>query len=158
MPAAAVAEKPLPHVAPEPTVRRFEVPDLERHGGWLMQRFLTAFPHLNERQAVGFLRGMAYSNEHIFLFSEHGCALFQMMNEHALDPHPVIWERFVWAQDPGDPKHVLACADFYDSVKRWAQTKGVSILHVEEKTDVGEDEIKKRLGRVLEIKQKVARL
>lgn len=164
MPQAAVAEKAVEKpiekpeiVIPPEAIRRFEVPDLERYAHWLMPRLLAQFKHLNERQMIGFLRDMAYSNEHYFLVHEHAVGLFQAMGSHALQPDPVIWERFVWAQDAGDPEHIAACAEMYARVARWAKQKGIKVLHVEESTDVPHAEIEKRLGRISEIKQKVAR-
>lgn len=134
-----------------PVMRRFERPDLDRHGKWLLPRLLQAFPHLNERSAAGFLAGMIYNNEHLFLYQPHGVALAQIMSEHTLAPKPVIWERFVWAEDPKDAAQVEAASHFYSEIHRWAKGLRCEIIVVEELTDVPHEMVRKRLGRVFNL-------
>lgn len=142
----------------DPQVRRFELPDLDRHGGWLMARFLGAFPHLNARQAQGFLKGMVYSNEYLFLYQDHGCALAQVMSDHVLAGQPVIWERFVWIEDPEDAMQQEAASYFYEHIYKWAKRQGVETIIVEEMSDVPHELVKTRLGRVFVREQKFARV
>lgn len=156
MPEAAL--KPL---APPPVlfaeVRRFELPDLDTHAKWFMPRFLREFPHLNERSAIGFLRGIIYSNEFLFLFQEKGVALAQAMGSGGLEADPIIWERFVWVEDPTDTAQQQAAAFFYVRFIKWAEGMGTRIIHVENKSDVSHDLVKARAGRVFETAQRFLR-
>ena len=156
-----MAEQALKPVAPPAVVfsevRRFELPDLDRHGAWFLPRFLKEFPHLNERSAIGFLRGIIYSNEFLFLFQEKGIALFQSIGAGGLDAEPIIWERFVWVEDPTSASQQQAAAFFYTRVRKWAEGLGVTKVHVEEHTDVPHELIKTQVGRVYETAQKFIR-
>lgn len=160
MAVAAVQERPTvepPKVIPE--IRRFELPDLDRHARWFMPRFLEKFSHLTERQAVGFLRGVLYENQFLFLFWDHGVALAQTMNDHALaGQKPIIWERFVFIEDPKNPVHQQAGSYFYEHMARWAKRQGVEVIRLENATDIPHELIKERLGRVLSVEEKFAKV
>jgi len=155
-----MAEQALKPVPAAPVlyaeVRRFELPDMDRHK-WFLPRFLKEFPHLNERGAIGFLRGILYSNEFLFLFQEKGAALAQSMGSGGLEPEPIVWERFVWVEDPADTAQQQAAAFFYPRIAAWAKTMGVSKVHVEEHSDVAHELIKAQVGRVFETAQKFIR-
>lgn len=130
--------------------RRFERPDIERHGVWLLPRFNTAFPHLNNQQAMSFMVNVLYSNEFMFLYQDHGVALAQVMNEHTLQPEPMIWERFVFLENAENPRHVEEGATFYDEFVLWAKRKQIVTLVIDQCTDVPREVIKQRMpGRVL---------
>jgi hypothetical protein len=156
MPAEAL--KP---VAPPPVVyaevRRFELPDLDTHARWFMPRFLKEYPHLNERSAIGFLRGIIYSNEFLFLFQEKGVALAQAMGSGGLEAEPIVWERFVWVENPADAGQQQAASLFYSRIAKWAKGMGVTKIHVEENSDVPHDMIKAQCGRIYETQQKYIR-
>lgn len=149
--------KPAPIVLGS-EVRRFELPDLDRHSLWFMPRFLKNFPHLNERQAIGFLRGVLYSNEYLFLFQEKGIALAQAVGSHALDASSVVWERFVWVEDPENKMQVEAASYFYERFGEWAKRKSISTVLVDQQTDVSDELIKARIGRIFTTEQKFARV
>lgn len=134
--------------------RRFQLPDLDRHARWFMPRFQQEFAHLNQRQAIGFLRSVVYDNECHFLYQEHGVALAQAIGSHTLDATQVIWERFVWVENPKDAAQLEAASWFYPAFVRWGQQKGFATMVVEEKTDVPHELIKARVGRVLNTEQK----
>jgi hypothetical protein len=138
-------------------VRRFELPDMDHHARWFMPRFLKEFPHLNERSAIGFLRGIIYSNEFLFLFQDRGIALAQAMGSGGLEAEPIIWERFVWVEDPANIEQQKAAAFFYPRMEKWAKGLGVKVIHVENKSDVGHELIKAQVGRVYETAQKYIR-
>jgi hypothetical protein len=140
-----------------PEVRRFELPDMDRHASWFMPRFLKEFPHLNERSAIGFLRGIIYSNEFLFLFQDKGVALAQSMGSGGLEPEPIVWERFVWVEDPANVEQQKAAAFFYPRMEKWAKGLGVRVIHVENKSDVGHELIKAQMGRIYETSQKYLR-
>lgn len=135
-------------------VRRFQLPDLDRHARWFMPRLLAQFTHLNERQAIGFLRSVIYDNEYLFLYQEDAVALAQAMGSHALDATSIVWERFVWVREPGNQEQLKRAAGFYREMNVWAKRKGVATMYVEENTDVPHDLIKDVLGRVMTIEQK----
>lgn len=147
-------------VAPVPTpqvlfaeVRRFDLPDIDRHGSWFLPRFLKEYPHVNERAAIGFIKAVLYDNEYLFLFQEKAVALFQAVGSGGLEPAGIVWERFVWLQDPNDASQQQAAAQFYVRALKWAQQKGIDVVHVEVSTDVPRETIKSAAGRVFETQQ-----
>jgi hypothetical protein len=150
-------------IAPAPVllpaeVRRFELPDIDQHGRWFLPRFLKEFPHLNERSAIGFLRGILYSNEFLFLFQEKAVALFQAVGSGGLEAEGIIWERFVWLEDPTSVEQQRAAASFYARALKWAHSAGIDVVHVECKTDVPRELIKSAAGRVFETAQAFLRV
>lgn len=158
---AAEALKVAPTlVVPDAPVRRFELPDLDTHAKWFLPRLLKEFPHLNERSAIGFLRGIIYSNEFLFLFQDHAVALAQMMQSGGLEAEPIIWERFVWVEDPTNVAHKQAAASFYDRFSKWAKQLGVRVIHIENRTDVDHEMIRARVDgkRIYETEQHYLRL
>jgi hypothetical protein len=160
---AMTAEVARPSVPPpvreEPEVRRFQIPDLDHHASWFMARFRKGYPHLNERQAISFLRSIIYSNEFMFLFQEDGVALAQAVGAAALETSPVIWERFCWVKDPEDKDQVEAASWFYKEFAKWGKNQGISILHVEnDKTDVPRNLIRDRIGAVHTTEQRYVSL
>src|SRR5215468_6993166 len=94
-------------------VRRFELPDLDHHARWFMPRFLKEYPHLNQRAAIGFLRGIIYNNEFLFLFQDNAVARAQLMHSGGLEPEAIVWERFVWVENPADAAQTHAASSFY---------------------------------------------
>lgn len=143
-----------------PALRRFQLPDLGRHGGWMMKRLLLAYPHLNDRHLQGWLKGLVYSNEFMFLYQNHSVALAQRVHTHTLAPKPIIQERFVFAEDPKNPAHIAEAAEFYDHFARWAKQQGIDTILVEEMSDVPHEDVKKvkSMGRLFERKQIYARI
>lgn len=141
-------------VALPPATRRFEIADLNKHGGWIIRRLQKARPSLSDPQIMQWLKSMIYSNEHLFLYQEHGCALAQTVREETLAGTPVVKERFVFAEEG----HADAAAEFYGQFLQWAKNQGVTTIVVEEMTDVPHDLIKEKLGRLFERKQVFARL
>lgn len=153
MPAAAVQSAPV--VAPVialPVTRRFELPDLDTHAGWLVPRLLELCPHMNARGMASYLRGLLYSPDYLFLFQDNAVALAQVVSEHAMAAQPVLWERFVFAREP---KYVPGAAVFYDEFRRWAKMKGIAVMIVEEASDVPHETIKDRLNKRLFTRQQV---
>lgn len=150
---SAVAE-----LAPQPavTIRRFEIPDLDRHGRWIMRRLLKTYTHLNEQQMQGWLRGLIYSPEYLFLYQPHAVAMAQLLRPNPLDPKSVVWERFVFAEEG----HVEEAASFYSEFQRWAKSQNptVEVIIVNEMTDVPQEMIKDRIGRLFSRQQWFVRL
>jgi hypothetical protein len=136
-------------------IRRFQVPDVERHGGWMARRMAQAYPHLTERQVPGWLRGIVYMNEFLFLYQDHSVCLAQAVRPDPFTPKIVIWERFVWAESQD---YIGEAADFYARMKVWALQQDSDTIVVGEQTDVPLEMIKAKLGKLLERKQLYARL
>lgn len=147
----AVAERSIDEVG----IRRFSLADLEVHGRWMLPRLVRLYPHLNDRALKGWLRALIDSNEHCFLFAQHGVALAQVLSAHTLAPRPIVWERFVWSEDK---EHVSDAATFYDHFAKWGRQMGCEVFVVAEMSDVPLDMIKERLGRVSTRQQHFARL
>lgn len=146
---AATAEKlpPQPDIS---TLRRFEIPDLDRHRAWLIPRFKAAYPHLNDANLVGWLRGIIYSSEYFFRFQQNSVALFQAISINTLAPAPVIQEIFVFCEDKDNAQHHEQAAQFYVDAMTWAQHHGSQAMLIEEMSDVPHELIGKTLsGRLL---------
>jgi hypothetical protein len=153
MPIAAVVN-PAEDAGQAPAVRRFDIADLQKHGGWIMKRLQKARPHLSDPYIMSWLRGIIYNNEFKFLYQEHGVALAQVVMEETLERKPVVRERFVFVEEGFE----AAGAEFYTEFLRWAKDQQIGTLIVEEMTDVPHELIKEKLGRLFERKQIFARL
>lgn len=140
----------LAEVLPEPpAIRRFERPDLSRHGAWMLPRLLATYPHLDERSVASWLQNVINNNECLFLFQKNAVALAQAVASNSLAPEPVIWERFVWVEDPKDKDQIAAATGFYDYIRIWAKHQGAKVLVVEELSDVPHEMIKDVLDKRL---------
>lgn len=161
-PTAKTVEKPLvsnghAKYVPPP-FRRFERPDIERHGQWLLPRVSEAFPHLDQRQAASFLINQLYANEFMFLYNDHAVGLAEVIPENIWQPLPVVWERFVFLQDKEDARHIEEGAAFYTEFARWAVMKRAATIVVEQQTDVPHEVIKTRLGRIFTQEMQIAKV
>ena len=130
------------------SLRRFQVPDLDRHRGWMIARLKTAYPHLNDANLVGWIRNVIYSPEYLFLYQDNSAALFQVLSSHTLRPDPLVQESFVFCEDKENPEHVEQASNFYAEVAKWSKHQGARTIIVEELTDVPHDMIKDKLGRL----------
>lgn len=139
-------------------VRRFELADLSQHGPWLMKRFAAKFPDADEKQIAGYLRGMVYDNEHMFLYQDNAVALFQLIHSPGIKPVKVVQERFVWVASREDKEQLEFAADFYEHAKVWAKRMEAERILVCEDTDVPKALIEARLGRLFDIKISHARV
>lgn len=149
-----MAEAALKEIIHPSTLRRFALPDLDTHGLWLLPRLEAAFPHLNQRFLLGWIRNLLYDNANLFLFQDHSVALFQLTNIYSLAPKPEIIERFVFCQE-GFAKEA---SNFYEEVARWAKPQGIEKIWVEEMSDVPHELIKEKIGRILSRQQQFARV
>lgn len=146
-----------PVVAHEPIqIRRFELPDLHQHGGWLIARLLQAYPHLNQQTLWSFLNGLLNNNEVLFLYLPHAVALAQVMRGHTLAPRPIVQMMFVFVENRDDAAQIQAAAAFYDDVYRWAKAQGAEAIVLCELEDVPADKIKG--GRKFEKQQTFIRM
>lgn len=153
-PQAAPAPVPLFNTA----TRRFDIPDLDRHGLWLLPRLKQKYPHLNDRGILSWIRNIVFVNDWHFICQDTGVALAQCISAHTLSPKPIIHEHFVWVQDKTNEAQIKAAAMFYEDFKRWAGHVDAGVMIIEEDTDVPHEIIKEKLGRVFVREQKFARL
>jgi hypothetical protein len=150
--AELLLKEPIEEIHEPAVSRRFELPDLSRHGGWLLKRFLVLFPDMTEKYIAGYLSGLIYNNEHLFLYQEHAVALAQLVHSPGIKPAKVVQERFVWVEDKTDKQQSEFAADFYTHMKLWAQRIGAERIIVCENSDVPKSLIENRLGRVFDTK------
>lgn len=157
MPAAIALA--VPDTVSLPTMtRRFDIPDLDRHKMWLLPRLYKAYPHLNERSLIGWLRSVIYSNEYLFLFQDDAVALAQCMSAHTMQPKPVVEERFVFVRDIESKEQAEAASEFYTQFAVWAKHHGAEVVIVEEMSDVPHEQIGKKLGRIFTRQQLFGRV
>lgn len=147
--AAKIAQAEL-----EQPTRKFTLVDLDRHGRWILPRLLKVWPHLTERTLIGFLRGILFQNDYLFLYQDHGVALATYCRNHPLEPKPHVHEIFVLSE-PGFEEQA---ASFYLDFQRWAKSLNLDTIVVEEMTDVPHELVRETLGRVFERKVLFARL
>jgi hypothetical protein len=133
-------------------IRRFEIPDIDRHGMWLLQRIQRAYPHLDQRSVIGWLRGLIYNRENMFLFQEHSVGLAVLDRGETLNPKPLVRERFVFAQSD---EHIDEAALFYPEFARWGRNMGCERMIINEKTDVPLEKIKKILPEARTFAQQI---
>lgn len=143
---------------PQNAIRRFEIADLSRHGGWILKRLTQQYPHIPERSLGAFLYQMVSNNEFSFLCSEHAVGLAALVKGNALTAVPLIQEQFCWAEDPSNKSHVAAAADFYGEWRTWASNMSLDVLVVMENSDVPSDQIEKQLGPLRKKPQVFARV
>lgn len=136
-------------VAPAPvTVRRFGLPDLADQGRWLVERLRARYLHLQDKQIMGWMRGLIDSPESFFVCTRNAVAMAQI--EHpTLSPVPTVVERFVLCRDPKNEDCLAEAAMLYDEIKGWANRLGAAEIRVLELSDVPEPVVKERMGRVL---------
>jgi len=131
-------------------VRRFELADLTTHGPWLMKRFMLKLPDVREQYIGGYLRGLVYDNEHLFLYQDNAVALAQIVHSPGIKSVKVVQERFVWMRNREDKAQQEAAADFYEHFKAWAKRLGAERINVREDSDVPKAMIEARLGRLFD--------
>lgn len=146
-----LADAPPPPPAP---IRRFGSADLSKHGGWILRRLTAAYPAKGEQNIAGWLRGTIDANDSLFLYMEHGVALFQLLSTDTLVGKPMVYERFVFAEE-GFTREAAA---LYSEAERWAKSMGVEQIIVEQMTDIDHELIKERLGRLFTRQQVFARV
>ena len=139
-------------------VRRFELADLSQHGPWLLKRFAQKLPEVHEQRVAGYLRGLLYDNEHMFLYQDNAVALAQLIHSPGIKTTKIVQERFVWVQDREDKAQLEMAADFYEHMKAWAKRQDAERIIVCEDTDVPKSLIEVRLGRLFDTKISHARV
>ena len=143
-----------------PAVRRFELADIAQHSKWLLTRIVRAYPHLNDRTALGFLNNMIYNADYFFCYQPHAVGLMQVERAHMLTPDALVREKFVWVEDPKNEAHVDEALAFYPEFARWGERFGAKIMLVGENSDVPIDKIRSVFDgkRIFTREQKFVRL
>lgn len=146
----ATAEKTVAQVVDTSSLRRFEIPDINRHQGWMIPRLRAAYPQLSDANIVGWLKGIIYSAEYCFRFQNNSVALFQAVSVNMLASSPAVQEIFVFCEDAKNVEHQRQAAQFYTEAMTWAQHHGGSAMIIEEMSDVPHEMIGEVLpGRLL---------
>lgn len=154
----AILEK-APVVEREPPfIRRFELPDIDKHAAWFIPRVMKTFPNFTDRSLRTWLLSMLTSTEHMMLYLDHGVALAQAM-PYGLPAEHIIIEQFVFIEDPADKTMQDDASHVYLHFHEWAKRKGLTVLIVEENSDVPHDMVRARLDkRLFERKQIFAKV
>ena len=139
-------------------IRRFAIPDLQTHGGWVLNRLQKIYPHLHEVALASYLQSMVDNNDFLFLYQPNSIALVQLERGYTVSPRPVVRERYVFARDPGNSEHVAEAATFYDHIKQWARHLEVEFVILSDMSDVPIDKIKMYLGKTFEKQVTYARV
>ncbi len=153
-------EKALPaypgaEIAP---LRRFELADFNRHT-WVSGRLAKAYPDMGERYLLGWLRGLIYSSDYCFQYQDHAVGLAALVRSQALQPRPMVIEKFVFAEDPANPLHQEAALQMYDEFAKWGKFMDCDRMVVGALSDVSREKIKDRLTKnIIEVKEYHVRL
>lgn len=126
--------------------RRFQIPDLDTHGRWIIERLLKVYPHQTERNLIGFLRGIIADNGYLFLYQDCGVALATVAKTNPLLPKSHVEEIFVWVAPGHQPDEG---AVFYEDFSRWTKHHGLDLLIVEVASDVPHETIRTVLDKRL---------
>ena len=140
------------------STRRFELADLSQHGAWLLKRFAAKFPDMTDNTIAGYLQGLLYSNEHLFLYQDNAVGLAQLVYSAGIRSVKVVQERFVWIQDRNNKEWCENAADFYLEFRQWGKLQGAERIIACEDTDVPKSRIEARLGRLFDTKVSHARV
>lgn len=144
----AVAVKKDKEPLPQYTERRFQLPDLNQKGIWLVNALKERY-NSNEGELVNWLRSTVVTpgNEFLFIRTDHAVALAQCLRE-PLSSRPVVKEQFVLVDDE---KFMEEGGYLYACIKRWAENLHAYQCQVEVYTNVPRAMIKERLGDLYEL-------
>jgi hypothetical protein len=129
-------------------VQRFTQSNLTDKAGWILKRLVAKYPNRDERGWANQLRFMCDRNDCLFIVQLHGVALAEVVQTDTLVGKRVVQERFVWCEDRQNPDQVEAAADFYDEFHRWAFSLGIDEIVIAKDTDVPNEMIQSRLGKI----------
>ena len=180
---AESALKQDPEYHPSRRVARY---DLNEMAAYLCKRMKEHWPHLQDRQILGYLQGCSdgpSSNEYLFIRTERSFLLAQSHQEF-LEPYPWVKEIFCFAyyddarfpaegdtveqyQKEVKASAILQAASLYEDLIRWAQKIAANEIIIDKYSDVPvKDEknpanmstIKGRMGRLFKSEEIFARL
>lgn len=132
-------------------MRRVARHDLMDKGPWLCKRLKEHWPHLQDRQILGWLQLCCDSNEYLFIRTDKAFLLAQMYREF-VEPYPWVKEMFCLAemvegnpakgsdaeswQNEQNASALHQAAILYEDLLRWAQTIGANEIIIDKFTDV----------------------
>lgn len=154
--AANVKAQRASEQAPPPgeqiVTRRFEVPDLNQHGEWLIERLLKLYPSATKMQLWSRLNNVLYNVEFLFLYQPTAVSVAQRVVGNTLAPRPTIQEWFTFVQDPTDAAQVKKAAEFYSDMLRWGKAQDADAIMLNpDCSDVPIEQAKPHIGgRVFE--------
>lgn len=122
--------------------RRFSLADLEPFGLWLLDRLKGAYPHLDQRNFPGWLRGCMEGREYCFIRTD-GCVGLAVIRNEPLQPQGDVHVLFAFRKDGS----LAELGAIYGEIYRWAAMQGANRLYVEGENDGGKDFIIHVLGR-----------
>lgn len=132
--------------------RRFELPDLNEHGDWVIERLMKIYPGVTKMQLWSRLNNVLYNVEFLFLYQKTAVSIAQRVIGNTLAPRPTIQEWFTFVRDPADAAQVKKAAEFYADMLRWAKSNDAEAIMLNpECSDVPTEYSKVHLGgRVFE--------
>lgn len=132
-------------------MRRVARHDLMDKGPWLCKRLKQHWPHLQDRQILGWLQTCCDTNEYLFIRTEKAFLLAQLYKEF-VEPYPWVKEMFCLAETmEGNPpkgsdaetyqkeQNAIAihqAALLYEDLLRWTQAIGGNEIIVDKFSDV----------------------
>jgi len=121
------------------TARRIGLPDMFKHGQWMISRYITKYPGLTEQNALGYFRVMMDDGvNYLFIINEGGVALFEQLTD--IMRGRIVRERFVFVFTPEDiPQAALLYGDMF----RWAESIAATEAQVDVFTDIPRNLIRK---------------
>src|SRR5262245_36530579 len=141
---AELRERLTPHPQPngvkppgEPIMqRRFELPDLNEHGTWLIERLQSVYPGVDVRTLYSKLHSILYSNEFMLLYQPNAVAIAQLVIGNALMPQPVIQVWFCFVKNRETKEQIEEAAGFFPDFMRWARNQGCGAVLLPENLDL----------------------
>lgn len=120
-------EKPPETVEEVVTVRRFNLPDLERHGLWLFEKLQDQFKnlHIAQNHMTAWIRGAIETNTFYFICTDKSVGMAQA-NHRPLISQPYVDVIFVHSMDENDTSHEPA---IYQAMERWGRGMDAFELH-----------------------------
>lgn len=132
--------------------RRFVTADLTADGPWILERLLKIYPNQTERSIIGWLNGVVFNNDYLFIRTENAVALAERVSLSSLAPKMVVREIFVWCRDANDAEQIREALVLYVEMVNWAKFQQIERVIVLERSDIAADEIRKIFQRVHEFK------
>jgi len=156
--AAVKSQRPQEVIKPaEPIkIRRFERPDLDQHGAWLLERLRTVYPGVTEMILYSRLMNILYNNEFLVLYQDDAVAVAQLVRGNSLNPRPSVHEWFVFVKNPADKAAIDRASAFYADFVRWGYAQDCEAIVLSSgMSDVPIEEARKHLGGRIHEKQQL---
>lgn len=132
-------------------------PQLADRITWILGRIRDRFPGYQDSHIINWLRTMSGTNgisNYRFVCTKHAVALSEYRNEH-LTVQPTVIDHFVLVEEGTDISEGEA---LYDDMKRWAMSIGAKEIKINPASDVPQEQIEDRIGKVVVRKELYARV